>query len=194
MASVARTYPPTAPPHRRCILRPLHDSQGSCVIALSGLCRACDYRKSRQLACGKRFAVDDGHMHPRSTGSIDERRSSPKSGKSVTMGGQFSRKRRSADEAENHGADKEEGAGYGDVVDEKLSLCAAGPAVANSAEGTIGGTAAEFRIAHTPSSLAVEAGFSGLLRGGHTCPPILRNDLYIIPIRLVGYFFSISPH
>jgi hypothetical protein len=41
-----------------------------------------------------------------------------------------------ADEAENHGADEEEGSGDSDIVHEKLSLCAACSAIADSPKRT----------------------------------------------------------
>lgn len=81
--------------------------------------------------------------------------------------------RKSPDEAENHCADEQEGTGHGDVVDKKLPLGTARPAVAHGGEGAIGGTAAEFRISHSPTSLACGGRIPGLLQGEHECPPAL---------------------
>ena len=57
------------------------------------------------------------------------------------------------DEAEDDGAYEKEGDGDRDVADEDLTFSAARPAIAERVEGSTGRPAAEFRVAHRPSSL-----------------------------------------
>ena len=58
-----------------------------------------------------------------------------------------------SDEAEDDGADEEEGTGDGDIVDENLTLGTTRPTRIQGAESACCGTAVEIRIAHRHFSL-----------------------------------------
>ena len=102
--------------------------------------------------------------------------------------------RKSAEETENYRADEQESTGYSNIVDKKLPLSTTHPAVVHWSEGSIGRTAAEFRVSHSPTSLACRGRFPVFSKASTSARPLAGGGLYIIPIRLVGYFFSISPH